>query len=261
MSISIESRSGDPDTRALARRAEAAALRAADIACDAYRATLDESLRPTVRPDRVIAVLGGDLGDALASTVADLGSTAFAAARVTHLATEIGSDADAVRAGELAACAAEAAQAGARALAQSSSDSGPALVADLAHRAAMVAHLAADALAAYGMARPSISLVGSVDHPPVAFPPSWRARIEDLSRRLSRVQRSSAGESGAARDLLLAAEAAASAANHALRIYQRSGRGNGMSRATCRVTRIAALAACYAGCAALDMAMAQSPPR
>lgn len=243
-----------PDSRAAARQAEVVALQAADVACDAYRETLDEPLRAAVRPDRVIAVVRGGLGDALASAVADLGSTAFAAARAAHIAAEVGSEEDARRAGAVAETAAEAARTGAGALATHLHDGDDtAHLVTLAHSAAMTAHLAADALEAYGLVTAPASLLSLHDRPAVPFPQSWRSRIEELSERLTRVRRGV--DAGAAEsDLLLAAGAASSAANHALRVYQRSGHGTGVSRAMSRVTRIAALAACYAGTSALDAA-------
>lgn len=252
MTIAIDPDRGFIDGRTGARRAEAVALRAADAACDAYRETLDEHLRDTVRPDRVIAVINGGPGDALASAVADLGSTAFAAARAAHLAAEAGSEEDAQRAAQVAECAAGAAQWGATALAHQADADAAAQLVGLAHRAAMAAHLSADALAAYGQTSAAMSLLNLTDHPMVPFPASWRGRIEDLSRRRARMQAAGDGDA-TARDLLGAADSACSAASHALRTYQRSGHGTGVSRAMSRVVRIAALAACFAGCAALDM--------
>lgn len=244
MSTTLESRAG-------VRRAEAVALLAADAACDAYRETLDESQRDTVSPERVIAVVRGGPGDALASAVADLGSTAFAAARAAHLAAEAASLEDARRAGELAESAAEAARAGAHAL---SSHDAAGLV-TLCHAAAMTAHLAADALDAFGGTAASSSVLERQDGPPVPFPPSWRACIDDSSSRLAAMRRRAIEPVGdASRDLIEGAEAATSAASHALRTYQRSGHGTGVSRAVGRVTRIAALGSAYAAGAALDLA-------
>lgn len=255
MTVAVDrGRDAELDGRAGARRAEQVALRAADVACDAYRDTLDESLRDGVRPDRVIAVVRGGPGDALASAVADLGSTAFAAARAAHLAAEVGSEADAQRAAEVAECAAAAAQNAALALGHRARDDAGVLLVAVAHHAAMTAHLAADALAAHAPETVSTSLFGA-GRPAVAFPPSWRAAIEELARRLDRVSREPdlpAG-SGLDHDLLAAADSACAAASHALRSYRQSGHGNGVSQAMARVVRIAALASCYAGCAALDM--------
>jgi len=117
MTVAIDRpRSGDSGTRAAARRAEAAALHAADSACQAYRSTLSEALQDTVRPDRVVAVVDGAPGDALATCVADLGSAAYAAARATHLAIETGTEEEARRAAEVATAATAAAEQGAATL-------------------------------------------------------------------------------------------------------------------------------------------------
>jgi len=247
MSITLDSRAG-------ARRAEAVALLAADAACDAYRETLDESLRDSVSPEHVIAEVRGGPGDALASAVADLGSVAFAAARAAHLAAEAASLEDVRRAGELAESAASAARAGAMALGASGGDLGAMRVIELCHIAALTAHRSADALAAFEAAG-GTSLPSGRDHPAVPFPPAWRARIERTAERVGAMRRRIGDDADEmTRDLLDAADAASAAAVQALRAYERSGHGNGVSRAIGRVTRIAALAACYASGAALDVA-------
>jgi hypothetical protein len=257
MTVAIDRpRSGDSGARAAARKAEVAALRAADLACDAYRATLDVKLQDTVRPDRVVAVVEGAPGDALGTAVADLGSAAFAAARATHLAVEAGSEDDARRTGEVAAAAAAAAEVGATALSRRDTPGAAVRVVRLAHAAAMVAHLSADALEAFGAAAPSVSLSGFTDRPAVPFPASWRHRIERLSRNCTASQSSQA----AGDELHTASVAACSAAQRALHVYARTGHGTVVARTVCRVTRIAALAACYAGVAALEMRASTEAP-
>jgi hypothetical protein len=241
-------RSGDAEARAQARRAETAALHAADLACDAYRGTLEESLRDTVRPDRVVVVVEAGPGDALATAVADLASVSYAAARAAHLAVEAGSEDDARRTGRLAESAAAAAEQGATALAHRSATDAAAHTIRLAHAAAMVAHLAADALETYGTTAPSASLLNLTDHPAVPFPPSWKRRIEVLGDRTARLLPAAAGD-----ELVDAAAGARAAAAHALRAYASTGRGTVVSRTVCRVVRLSALAACYAGAAALDL--------
>jgi len=109
----------------------------------------------------------------------------------------------------------------------------------------MVAHLAADALESYGAISLPSSLLTATDHPAVPFPSSWRRRIEKLADTCLDAQ-----SSGPAHD---AATSACAAAQHALHAYAQSGRGTVVSRALTRVTRIAALAACYAGAAALEL--------
>lgn len=250
MTVAIDRlRSGDSGSRAAARRAEAAALQAADRACEAYRSTLSDSLRDTVRPDRVVAVVDGAPGDALATAVADLGSAAYAAARAAHLAVEAGREAEVRRTSEVAQSAAAAADQGVIAMARRDAPDAATQAVRMAHAAAMVAHLTADALESYGAIALPSSLLVATDHPSVPFPPSWRRRIERLAEQCASVQPSEVAHD----ELRRAAMSACAAAQHALQAYMHAGKGSAVSRALGRVTRIAALAACYAGAAALDL--------
>lgn len=111
----------------------------------------------------------------------------------------------------------------------------------IAHAAASTAHAAAELLS---------TLSGEVDRraEPIAFPASWRRLIELLSAAIHEVGPTHDEERLRLREAACAARDGADAARHA---YERLGPLTAGFPAASRFARIAALAAAYAGCAAL----------
>jgi len=245
--------------RAAARRAEAAALDAAEFACEAYKATLPDPEQNEVRPDHELPVTAGEPDQPLVSAVADLGATAYAAARAAHLCAEGGSLAAAPSAARAAEAAAQAAKLGVDALLAEGTPEGPTLCQHLAHASALAAQVAAEALAPYPPPPPRQLLMGDPHHHlHVAFPASWKRLTEELSRRLGETPTTAPDEplppTGTPEALWRAACVARDAADLARRAHERCGAESPGARASLRAARIAALACTYTGWAALQAA-------
>ena len=245
--------------RVAARRAEAAALTAAEFACEAYTATLAEPEQTEVRPDHELPVAGGEPERPLASAVADLGATAYAAARAVHLTLEDGRLSAMHSAARAAEAAAQAAKLGVDALLAEGGPQGPAFCQQLAHASALTAQLAAEALAPYPPPPQRQLLMGDPHHHlQVAFPASWKRLTDELSRRLGETPSTARDEplpaTGTPEALWRAACVARDAADLCRRAHGRCGAESPAARASLRAARIAALASTYTGWAALQAA-------
>ena len=248
---------GSADALLAARRAEAAAMRAAEFASEAYATTQpeDEAGDPAPRLDRVLPVTPGRPRDPLVKAVADFGVACHAAARATHLAAEFGPRHALTSLPAAADAAARAVRLGVDALLAEGGPDAAAAADQLAHAAAVAAHLAADTLTGFGPNRRG--WFDTHGHPTVSFPVSWQWQIDGLTDRLSLLDAPSGAWSveapAGSRDALArAALAARNGATNARRAYAACPMDDATARAAARLARIVTLATCYAGNAALD---------
>jgi len=249
------------ETRATLHTLEAAALRTAAVAGEAYE---EAAAVPSFRPDMGAPLRGGVPDAPLVSAVGDLAAAAHAAARAIHFVVAATPPHHPAATATLAGAVTGAAELAVRAAALRDDLAGIRLRVELAHAAALAAHSAADALSddegrspASGPRRTDARWLRS---PVVAFPASSRRLIRLLSEHIgsetARYGGREAGlDHGSVHARLAAACAARDAAEHAMRAYDRCHVTSAPVRVTCRVARLASRASAHAGFAVLKLPM------